>query len=197
MDYGTTFKSIFAMGGLSTLVFSLASKDLAAQIVTGMAMYASNNFGSGDYVCFGDKISGEVVKLGLMATTIKGPDGVNISIPNSEVHKQRISNISRVKTSCIRQSIKFDYADYGKIATVLDEIKEGVKTACPEAILDGSFPFHAYWTDMDDKYLLAKVDFHFDIPPIGNMYHKNQQKVLKIIADVMRRHGVNKFASAP
>jgi len=69
---GKALQSIFALGGVGTLVFSLASKDVAAQVVNGVALASSNKYDEGDFILLGDGTQGTVTKMGLMATALRG-----------------------------------------------------------------------------------------------------------------------------
>jgi small-conductance mechanosensitive channel len=44
VEYGAGFKSLFAFGGVGTLVFSLASKDMATLFVSGLVLSTSEKF---------------------------------------------------------------------------------------------------------------------------------------------------------
>lgn len=69
---GRALQSVFALGGVGTLVFSLASKDVAAQFVSGLALSTSNKFDEGDIVLLGDGTQGIVAKMGWMSTDLRG-----------------------------------------------------------------------------------------------------------------------------
>lgn len=94
VDIGMGFQSVFAASGVGALVFSLASKDLAEQIVGGVILQAWDAFDVGDDVRLGDGTEGAIKKIGLVETEIMGYDNISIKIPNSSFTSQRISNIS-------------------------------------------------------------------------------------------------------
>jgi hypothetical protein len=72
LDFGVMLSSLFAFGGVGTLVFSLASKDLASQLVSGLALSTSDRFREGDEVKLEDGTSGKLTKLGLLYSDIRG-----------------------------------------------------------------------------------------------------------------------------
>ena len=74
LEWGIALSSLFAFGGVSTLVISLASKDLASQLINGIALSASDNFQEGESVIFGDKTEGVVTKVGWLHTLIRGKE---------------------------------------------------------------------------------------------------------------------------
>ena len=69
---GRALQSVFALGGVGTLVFSLASKDLASQIINGIALAASNKYDEGDYILLGDGTLGTVCSMGWVSTDLRG-----------------------------------------------------------------------------------------------------------------------------
>ena len=69
---GKALQSLFALGGVGTLVFSLASKDVAAQVVNGVALASSNKYDEGDFILLGDGTEGVVDKMGLLSTDLRG-----------------------------------------------------------------------------------------------------------------------------
>lgn len=71
VNFGVTLKSLFAFSGLGTLVLTLASKELAAQVVNGVAVSTSERFFVGDEIKLGDGTAGFVWKIGLMYTEIR------------------------------------------------------------------------------------------------------------------------------
>jgi small-conductance mechanosensitive channel len=78
IEYGAGFKSLFAFGGVGTLVFSLASKDMATLFVSGLVLSTSEKFNTGDFIELGDKTTGTVVNTGLLYTSIRGEYSDNV-----------------------------------------------------------------------------------------------------------------------
>lgn len=75
-DMGAAAKGFVALGSVGTLVVSLASQGLAAQLFNGLFLASSNRVAVGDFVKFSNGVSGTVIKLGWMETIIRGPDEV-------------------------------------------------------------------------------------------------------------------------
>jgi small-conductance mechanosensitive channel len=53
LEMGRGFNSLFAFGGIGTLVFSLASKDIATQLVSGLVISTSDRFYEGETITLG------------------------------------------------------------------------------------------------------------------------------------------------
>jgi hypothetical protein len=69
---GRGIMSVLTAGGTAGLVFSLASKELATELLSGLAFHGSRKVDLGDKIRLGDGTTGNVVKVGAMETLIKG-----------------------------------------------------------------------------------------------------------------------------
>jgi Mechanosensitive ion channel len=90
-----------------------------------------------------------------------------VTVPNKDLADQRVSNMSRVQQSAVKQKLRFKYADIDKLPDVLESIKEEVKKTCPQVITDGSRPFRAFLTGYHADHISANLDFRFRLKPLG------------------------------
>jgi small-conductance mechanosensitive channel len=89
----TFLSSLFAFGGMGTLIFSLASKDLAVLVVSGLALNVTEKFRKGDQIRLGDSTQGTVEKMGWLYTELRLGDDVIVKLPNSQLSGQRMVRI--------------------------------------------------------------------------------------------------------
>jgi len=194
-DLGTAAKGFVALGSFSTLLVSLATQNIASQLVSGLFLEFTNRFRKGDSVRLGGNGQGaKVENVGWLNTELSGADGVKVVVPNKELVEKEVSNLSRVQTSQVKQTLEFEYQDVKKLPDLMESIKEEIKSSCPEVITDGSRPFRAYFTNFGDK-LEVTVDAHFNIKPVSEKYHENRQEVLLAITRAVDKHNM-KFAQA-
>jgi len=191
IDFTMGVQSLFTAGGVGALLFSLASRGLAEQIVSGFILNAWDAIEEGNEVILGDKTEGIVNRIGLVETEILGYDNIIVKIPNSQLTGQRISNLSRVTKSRVRQVLRFKYSDLDKLPRLLTEMKSEISTSCPKLISDGSKPFQAVLSSYESDHIAAYVNCHFDIPPATEDFVENRQQVLLAIARTMKRHDVD------
>mmetsp|Transcript_1741 Transcript_1741/g.3425 ORF Transcript_1741/g.3425 Transcript_1741/m.3425 type:complete len:464 (+) Transcript_1741:253-1644(+) len=158
VELGLGIKSMLTFGSAGTLILSLASKDLAGQVINGLALTASDKIYEGEHVKFGDGLSGVIEKMGWMETTIRMDDEHTLSIGNTEMSNKRIINLSRTQQSQVHQTLRFSYADIDVLPQVLEDIKREIRAACPALIDDGSRPFHAVWSEYGSNYLEVHVE---------------------------------------
>lgn len=74
IDFGLAVSSLFAFGGVGTVVLSLASKDVANALISGLALGASQRFAVGDEIILGDGTAGFVTSLGWFDSEIRSYD---------------------------------------------------------------------------------------------------------------------------
>jgi small-conductance mechanosensitive channel len=190
VEGGLALKSAFAFGSAGTLLFSFASKDLATQLVSGLALTSSDKVYEGEEVAFGDGTKGVIVKMGWMQTLIRSPDEMITSIPNTQLANQRITNISRIRKCQVKQILYFEHNDADKFPAFFDSVKREVKAACLHVIVDGTRPFRVVWSDIKNGLLEVTIDMHFNIKPSGDVYHDNRQRCLLAIYRAIKTHGM-------
>jgi small-conductance mechanosensitive channel len=190
IDSTIGIQSVLSAGGVGALIFSLASKDLATEIVGGLALNAWNAIDVGDRVRLLDGTTGKVIEIGLVETLIQGFDNVITRIPNSMLTKSRFSNLSRTPRSRLRQYLRFKHSDVDKLPALLEDIKEEMKISCPKLISDGSKSFHAVLTSFEPDHIQGMVLAHFEIQPSTGEFTRNRSVVMFAIARAMKKHGL-------
>lgn len=190
IEFTVGIQSLLSAGGVGALIFALASKDLATELAGGVAINAWNVMDVGDRVRLGDGSNGRVIEIGLVATVIQGYDNIVTRIPNSQLTKLKISNLSRVKRSRLRQNIRFKHADIDKLPACLADIKDEIKLACPKLVSDGTKSFHVVLTSFEADHIQGMVLAHFDIQPVTAEFIRNRQDVVFAIARAMQKNGV-------
>ena len=191
INVGVALASLLSIGGVGTLVLSLASKDIATELVSGLVVSASDRFVLGEEVAFSDGTAGFVHEMGLLYTDIRGYDERVTRIPNSKISSQKATNLSRVSAkSQVKQTLRFSYKDIKHMPDVVKAIKEEIRECCPSVIDDGSRPFRAHWRDFSESWLEVVVDAHFNTKSTGDAYYDLRQNVLEAIARAADRVGV-------
>jgi small-conductance mechanosensitive channel len=187
VDYGMRLQSIFAAGSLGAITFSLASRDLAENIVGGIVLQAWDAFNEGDDIKLGDGSEGTVLCIGLVETELCGYDNIVTMIPNSQLTKQRVCNMSRMTRSRFKQVLRFQYSDINNVPAILNDMLEEIRSMCsPSVITDGSKPFQAVLTKYEPDHIEAEVTCHFSVPPGSTAFVALRQSVLLAIAKAMQ-----------
>ena len=188
---GLALQSFVALGSVGTLAVGLASKGIAQEVIHGLLLASSDRLYEGDDVQFGNgEVVGTIVQLGWMETILRRSDEVMVSIPNSQLMSQRVSNLSRVRRSQVKQVLRVALDDTDKIPALIASIKLEIRSACPELITDGSRPFRVFWTAINRDHCEVTIDTRFNIKPKGDVYLINQQNVLAAIHRALMQNNV-------
>lgn len=190
VEIGAGFTSVFAIGGVGTLIISLASKDIAEQLLSGLVLHVTDKFYEGDLVRFGDGTAGTVFKIGWMHTVIRLSDNTRTRIPNAQLANKTVTNLSRCTQCQVKTVLYFDYSGMQKLPALIKDIKEDVKANCPALITDGSRPFRVHWTDITDDRLAVTCDLHFEVKPYGDPYLNTKQQALEAIGQALAKNKV-------
>lgn len=190
---GVTLKSLFAFSGASTVIFSLAVKDVAIEVVSGLALQASDKVYEGEKVLFGNGLKGTVDQIGLFETLIRDSSEMVTAVPNKELSNQRLTNISRNKFSQVKQKIHFSYGDLDKLPMLLRKIRREITESCPEVVTDGSKSFRTYFHSFEDSYLEVVVDVKLTATPDSDYYYQCREQVLFAIGRAVEKMNM-KFA---
>lgn len=126
-----------------------------------------------------------------METTIRGPDEIMVTVPNADLAGERVSNLSRIQQSQVKQTLRFEYKDADKLPLLVENIKQEIKSACPQLISDGSRPFRVHFTGYGPDHCEVRVNAHFDIKPVGNDYWDNRQRVVVAIQKAVKKHDMD------
>jgi Small-conductance mechanosensitive channel len=180
--YQTALKSISVFGGLGTIVFSLASKDMSVQLLSGLSMQITQQFDVGDELQLEGGELGTVESMGLLHTYIRGHDEVVTKISNAELENMRVSNLSLGSTSQVKQILRFQFSALHNAGELVEEIKSQIKQTTDKLITDGSRPFRVHWTGFGEEWLEVTVDCRLNIPPLTDEYYDTRQKILQAIA---------------
>lgn len=130
------------------------------------------------------------MEIGLVETLIKGYDNIVTRIPNSQLTSARISNLSRVKQSRLKQMLRYKYSDIDKLPALFADIKVEVKQSCPKLVTQGK-SFHAVIKSYEPDHISCFAQAHFDIQPATSESINNRQEFLLAIHRAMKKHKIN------
>jgi hypothetical protein len=113
-------------------------------------------------------------------------DDTLVRIPNKQLANDvRVTNLTRCRQSQVLVNLYVSIEhSIPQIQTLMDDIKTEIATACGnDLITDGnSRPFRVHWTGIQqDGRCEITVDAHFNLPPHGNVYYANKERVMKAI----------------
>ena len=108
--FGFNPTSLIALVGTAGLAIGLALKDTLSNVASGVILIFLHPFYKGDFIEFGSTL-GRVKELGLFVTILETPDGIYISVPNSNLWGPPLKNYSRNEKRRMDLSIMISYDD--------------------------------------------------------------------------------------
>jgi len=192
VEMGYSAKSLLAAFSFGTAAIALATKDIITNFLNGIVLSASNRIYEGDFISINGDIK-KVNNLGWLEAALRGSDNILYTVPNTELVNKKLSNLSRVNTCQVRQTLRFEYKYMDKLPKLSQDIKSEIRSACSSIITDGSHPFRCYWINFGSKDLEVFVNAHFRIPPVGDAYYENRQLCLQAIDRAIRKNEIDKY----
>ena len=129
---GVATTSVVAIFGAAGLAVGLALQGTLGNFASGVMLLVFRPFSLGDFVDAGGT-AGTVMEIGIFSTTLKSPDNIKITVPNSQVYGATISNFNGYDTRRIDLVMGISYDD--DIQTAIETI-QGIVTADERVLSD-------------------------------------------------------------
>lgn len=94
VQLGFKLSVLLGAAGILTVALGFASQTSASNVISGLFLLGEKTFTIGDVIRLGD-ITGEVLSIDLLSVKLRTFDNLFIRIPNEEMIKSRITNLSR------------------------------------------------------------------------------------------------------
>jgi small conductance mechanosensitive channel len=117
---GVATTSVVAIFGAAGLAVGLAMQGTLSNFASGVMLLIFRPFDLGDFVDAGG-ITGTVMEIGIFATTLRSPDNIRITVPNSQIYGSTISNFNGYETRRVDMVMGISYDD--NIQTAMDTIQ--------------------------------------------------------------------------
>jgi hypothetical protein len=192
---GVSASTMLTIGvSVGSFTLGLAGREIAAQVISGIALKATNRFNVGDMIVVEDQKQGHrrtiVESMDWLSTDLRCSDEIITKVPNAKLVEESISNISRVTKSQVTETIYLSYNDINKIPTLVQNIKNEIEKTCGDALVtDGSRPFRVILSRLGEGFIEVKVDARFRISPVADDYFYNKQEVLMAISRAVTESG--------
>lgn len=144
---GIPTASLVAVISIAGLALSLSMQNILSNLFSGVTLLITRPFDVGDFVSIGSN-SGSVHSIGLFYTTITTPDKRIVTLPNSDVASDAVTNYSREPLRRLSFQFGTEYSDSTESA--MTALREAIANCDlivsePEPIL--------YISDFKDSYI--------------------------------------------
>lgn len=159
--FGST---LLASSGIVAVVLGLAAQEALGNFVNGMLIMIFKPFRIGDFIKVNnDEYSGTVLDISLRHTIIKTLEGTQIIIPNSEMNKAVLENVSRLEQGK-GQFLQIGIAYESDIKQAIHIIEESIRnhpnfidTRSKDEIYHGVKDINVRLIDFQDSCMLLKT----------------------------------------
>jgi small conductance mechanosensitive channel len=174
--------SMLAGIGIVGLAVGLGAKDIFANFVSGLVMHFVHPFRIGDLVKFGE-IRGYVENLQLRSTIIRTTQGQRVTLPNSTVMGNPITNFTVTEIRRVDLKMGVSYADD------LDEA-EALAVAAVEGVelRKTEHPVELFYEEVGTSSINLVIRFW--TPPEQKLYLKARSDAIKAITRTYKDHGI-------
>lgn len=121
--FGVDVKALIAVLGVGSLAIALAAQDTLANMIGGFVLMVDRPIRVGDWIRLTDGTATTVHEIGLRSTKLKTLDNTLIIVPNAEMVKSSIHNLSYPELDTgikVEVSIAYD-SDITKVRSILLE----------------------------------------------------------------------------
>lgn len=164
--FNPPFETVLAFTASVGIAIGLAAQDMLKNVFGGLALIIDRPFKVGDKIDSG-KHYGEVLEIGLRATRIVTPDDSVVSVPNSELVNNPVSNSNSGELNCqvvaeIWLPIDIDTQKVRKIATESAQVSKYVYLNKPITVLFfNEVKEHRSYLKMRLKAYVMDIRFEF------------------------------------
>ena len=133
--FGIPTASLVAVLGAAGLAVGLALQGTLSNFAAGVMLLIFRPFKLGDFVDAGGAV-GVIDSVGIFSTTLRSPDNVLITVPNSQIYGSTIKNYTALESRRVDLEIGISYDD--DIQRAVDTIREVI--ARDDRVLDEPAP---------------------------------------------------------
>jgi small-conductance mechanosensitive channel len=157
--YDVKVPGLLAGSGIAAIVLGIAMQDLLANVISGVAVQIEEPFRAGDWLLI-NKQPMEVMEMNWRATRLRDNDDVWTDIPNSQIAKMEIVNLTRpTRSHQMKVRIGLEYKDPPN--RVREVLEAAVRQA--EGVLPSPEPA-ALVAEFADSAIIYEVEFWVDDP---------------------------------
>lgn len=108
-EAGINLSVVIGAAGVASVAIGFASQTSMSNLISGIFIIIEKPFIVGDTIRIGGT-TGEVISMGLLSTILKTPDNVVVRIPNENLMKSEIGNITRYSVRKFDLQIGLQYS---------------------------------------------------------------------------------------
>ena len=177
--------------GLGGLEFALAAKDLAANIFAGIFIILDKPFFVGDWIINGT-LEGTIEGISFRTTKIRTFDQASITVPNSKLANEPVTNFSRRN----KRRVNFNLAiSYGTSREKLEICVKKIRNMIESHPQINKEDFYIRFDKFNVSSLNIFIYFFIDTSQLSE-YLKTKENINFNIMDILQQEGVSMALSS-
>ena len=189
--WGFDISGLLAGIGIGGLALSLAAQDTFSNLLGGLTIMTDHAFSIGDVITTPD-VEGIVEDIGFRSTKVRTFTQMQVTVPNSRLSSNTVTNLSRVIKRRIRFNISLEYGTApDQIRSLIEKLKDRMaarENLIPENTIIVLEKFNTSSIDVLFQCFTKTLDFI--------QYLKEQEEILLEIMDVMAQEKLSFAFSA-
>jgi MscS family membrane protein len=186
-NFGINVTGLIAGLGIFGFAFAIAAQDTIGNMFGSATLFGSKPFQIGDFVIFGS-IEGIVEEIGLRTTKIRKFDRHLVIIPNADLAKGVIENVSgRGTTYRMREIIGLTY---GSSPEQIEEFCEEVRNMILAHDFTNKDSYYVHFTNYGDSSLNILIQCFFECEGGFPQFLKAKQEFLVDVMRLVNRMGL-------
>ena len=127
-EMGIPLSGVTAGLSAAILAIGMALREFLANVASGIILIGSRKYKTGDYVILGS-VEGSIVDVNFLFTTLKTPNSTQITLPNSKMVNDVVTNLGAYPTRRVALTFSVAYESDTKLVSkvVIDVMKSNGK----------------------------------------------------------------------
>lgn len=123
-EMGFHLSVLLGAAGVLSVAIGFASQTSASNLISGLFLIGEGPFAIGDYIRVGNT-EGEVLSIDLLSVKLRTPDNLYVRIPNEQLIKTEVTNLTRFAIRRINLPVGIAYKeDIGRVRAILLKVAE-------------------------------------------------------------------------
>jgi small-conductance mechanosensitive channel len=123
-EMGFHLSVLLGAAGVLSVAIGFASQTSASNLISGLFLIGEGPFAIGDYIRVGST-EGEVLSIDLLSVKLRTPDNLYVRIPNEQLIKTEVTNLTRFAIRRINLPVGIAYKeDIGRVRAILLKVAE-------------------------------------------------------------------------
>ncbi len=184
--WGYSIQGFITGLGLGGLAFALAAKDAAANIIAGIFIILDKPFSIGDWVS-SEGLEGTIEDISFRSTRIRTFDQAVITVPNSKLSNEPVTNFSRRCKRRVNFNLAINYrTSREQLEICVGEIRNAIENH-PEVNRE---IVHVRFDKFNDSSLDIFIYFFIETSELAQ-YLRVKENINFTIMDILQKQGVS------